>query len=122
MKTETQKISYGNSTQSQKDFIKIVIQRDILACQSSLIEELLKEYILYYEDIQNLYLEGEDDPQEIFEWYLIDDDYIANKLIELREPVIVSPFGRWWGRTCTGQSIILDPTFWTIYQDQVTKE
>lgn len=59
----------------------------------------------------------EQQPQEIFEWWPINSDFLKNDLIEMGEPVLSNDFGDWWGRTCTGQAIVLDPTFWRIFQD-----
>lgn len=62
-----------------------------------------------------------DDPeyevQEIYEWWLLSSSSVAEDLKELGEPVLDNDYGEWWGRTCTGQSVELDPTFWRMYQD-----
>ena len=58
----------------------------------------------------------EPDLQEIFEWYEI-TKWLAEKLIELGEPVLENEYGFYWGRTCTGQSIILDGTIQQIAKD-----
>lgn len=76
---------------------------------------------------KNLYLRTdgfvrqEESQEEIFEWYLISEEYYADKLIKAKEPVIKNEYGMWWGRTCFGQQIILDSTFWTIYQEELNK-
>jgi|TARA_R110002167_G_scaffold130809_3_gene314430 hypothetical protein len=90
----------------------------------------------YYDDIENLYLTDEkiikyylddieldddskeitsdmlddfryDNPQEIFEWYLV-SDWFLDRLREINEPIIDNDYGEYWGRCCTGQSIYLD--------------
>jgi hypothetical protein len=66
--------------------------------------------------------EPETEPVEIYEWYLITDSWIAGQLKELGQPMLDNDYGTWWGRTCTGQAIALDPTFWTILQDSVTMQ
>jgi uncharacterized protein YozE (UPF0346 family) len=119
-------INYCKSTVAQRDYIKARISELIAAAQGYLVEELLKKDIFSYDDIINLYLEPHEDYedvnegyQEIFEWYLIDNKWFADKLIESNEPVLKNEFGTWWGRTCSGQSIELDPTFWIIFQENV---
>ena len=55
--------------------------------------------------------------QEIYEWYLI-SPWLARQLRELNEPILelYEGYGSiWWGRTCTGQGIALDPTFYEIH-------
>lgn len=48
-----------------------------------------------------------ENPQEIFEWWLV-TDWLGQKLYEKGEPVLRNGFGTWWGRTTTGQSIEMD--------------
>jgi hypothetical protein len=122
----TNTINYSKSTVAQRDYIKARINELVAAAQGYLVEELLKKEIFNYDDIVNLYLEEHEDYedvnegyQEIFEWYLIDNSWFAKKLIEAREPVLKNEFGTWWGRTCSGQAIELDLTFWSIFQEEV---
>jgi hypothetical protein len=60
--------------------------------------------------------------QEIYEWWPITDHGLVSRLRAMGQPVIDNEYGEWWGRTCSGQSISLDPTFWTIYQDAASRE
>ena len=53
-----------------------------MICQSSLVDKLLEKEIIYYDDILNLYTDNEDEPQEIFEWWIV-DSWLADKLIEV---------------------------------------
>ena len=57
--------------------------------------------------------------QQIMEWWLITDTWEIEQLQKAGEPVLDNDYGSWWGRTCTGQSIVLDPTFWEIWQEWV---
>lgn len=59
------------------------------------------------------------EPAEVFEWWLVGSHYVAERLHMMGEAILDNGFGIWWGRTCTGQSISLDPTFWDMYQDAV---
>jgi len=52
-------------------------------------------------------------PREVYEWWLV-TGYLAQELEDIGEPVLDNGFGRWWGRTCTGQSLLLDGTFQRI--------
>lgn len=58
--------------------------------------------------------EPEIEPQEIMEWWLC-SDWLLEKLQARGEPVLHTDYGDWWGRTCTGQSIILDGVIEDIY-------
>lgn len=129
-------------------------RHEILTCQSSLVEELLKRDVFSIDDIKNEFpdvsnwsqtecetwckdygvnlnditdggkhpLELEDlrnlvqeniEPQEIFEWWLV-TDWLAEHLIAIGEPVLENDYGFWWGRTCSGQSILQDGTLQQI--------
>jgi hypothetical protein len=117
-----------------------ILRNDVLACQSSLVTKLLMHNAEPYQwagvdidwdDVENLYCcaycgaqdtegpccadnpDGETEPQEIFEWWLV-TDWLADKLSAIGEPVLRSDYGTWWGRTCTGQSIMLDGTLQKI--------
>lgn len=62
----------------------------------------------YHEKEQLAYDSGfEPQPHEIFEWWAV-TPWLANELKEFDQPVLSNDFGDWWGRTCTGQAIILD--------------
>ena len=92
---------------------------EVIACQSMLIDALLAKEIFSWDDIENLYwkdpeTEESEEPQEIFEWWLV-TDWLADKLAKHGEPVIRNDYGVWWGRTCTGQAIVLDYVIEEIY-------
>lgn len=53
------------------------------------------------DDLEHL----EEEPQEIFEWWLV-SGHLAEKLRDKGEPVIMDE--NIWGRTSTGQAILLD--------------
>lgn len=61
-----------------------------------------------YEESQN--------PQEIFEWWLV-SKWLGRKLLMEGEPLIDNGYGTWWGRTTTGQAISLDYVINSIYED-----
>ncbi len=56
-----------------------------------------------------------EDPQEVYEWWLV-SEYLEKKLEEQGEPILKTEYGSWWGRTCSGQVIMLDTVIEDIYQ------
>lgn len=92
------------------------VNREVYYCQSALVEELLNKEIISYDDFVNLYDEETDEYQEIYEYWIV-SEWLAEKLEQESEPVIKSDFGTWWGRTCTGQAIMLDSVIEKIYTD-----
>ena len=98
------------------------VENQRLLCQSSLVEHLFEKLVFEYDDIENAYASPENcecgckgvasdcdcaEPQEIYEWWCV-DDWFANKLREHNEPILENDYGIWWGRTCSGQAILLD--------------
>lgn len=64
---------------------------------------------------ENCYEEMQE-PQEIFEWWLV-SSWLGRKLLIEGEPIIDNGYGIWWGRTTTGQAISMDYVINTIYDD-----
>lgn len=58
--------------------------------------------------------EAGEDRQEIYEWWLV-SEWLYQQLRKAGEPVINSDYGYLWGRTCTGQAILLDSVIENIY-------
>ena len=56
------------------------------------------------------------EPQEIFEWWLV-SPWFGKKLLIEGEPVIDNSYGVWWGRTTTGQPISIDYIINKVYDD-----
>lgn len=50
---------------------------------------------------------------EVYEWWAI-SEWLAGELTTSGEPVLENNYGYWWGRTCTGQAMIMDGTLQTI--------
>lgn len=114
----------GNNDQELERIAQRILEQEILACQSSLVDSLLAEGERggwSVEDIENIWAghvevtkgEEEPEPQEIFEWWLV-TPWLAKELRAVGQPIIDNDFGSWWGRTCTGQSILLDGTLQRI--------
>mgnify|MGYP003648398895 CR=1 FL=1 len=53
------------------------------------------------------------EPVEIYEWWAV-TDWLAQKLNAINEPVLSNAYGHWWGRTCSGQAMIMDGTLQQI--------
>ena len=137
-----------------QDKLRQFVSREVLTCQSSLVEEMFRDEKFNYDDVVNMYQYAcrecghmetdldkfeetvdedrriksyqcpsckdilgdipEQEPQEIFEWWVV-TDWLLDRLEEQGEPVLRTDFGNWWGRTCTGQAILLDSVIETIY-------
>ena len=118
---------YGFSKETH-ECAERIIRDEILCCDSCLIDALLQSGFFPWEDIQNLMCpdcEFDSDDcdtcgglgsQEPYEWWRV-SQYLCDKLNERGEPVIDNEYGQWWGRTCTGQSIILDGTIQRIIEN-----
>lgn len=131
---------YGNSTADQKEYIKSMISTHIHCVadyelidaglwklRSCSLMELMDN--LYSEECTNCSVEYESEcecgcyepaPQEPMEFYFV-SEWLGEQLKKINEPVLCDEFrsGVLWGRTCSGQSIELDNTFWDIFQDQL---
>lgn len=55
--------------------------------------------------------EPEAEPQEIYEYWIV-TPWLGEKLMDKGEPILKRSGGWIWGRTCTGQAILLD---WVIH-------
>ena len=95
---------------------EIFIKNEIIVNQSSLIEDALKLDTslggICIDNIKNL-VSQEGEYQEILEWWLI-TKWLAEKLESIGEPILETDYGFYWGRTCSGQAIILDGTIQRI--------
>ena len=54
-----------------------------------------------------------DNPQEVYQWFAV-SEWLHGELAESGQPTIDNEYGYWWGRTCCGQSIIMDGTLQEI--------
>lgn len=142
-------------TRTVHELAEIYISRDILKCDTSLINDLLSleptnndiGNAFTCENVENLLDDSMDaveeflineledhawqnlsfderetlaenlgfapEFQEIYEWWAI-TGWLAEQLVSAGEPILKNDYGYWWGRTCTGQAIILDGTFQKI--------
>ena len=133
----------GMDSAEKQDKVGKFVDSEVYLCQSSLVEHLFEKEVFSYDEIENMYLSDEQildyageidkdsteeerqdviqnwrddgqDMQEIFEWWVV-SDWLAKKLREVGEPILENDYGTWWGRTCTGQAILLDGVIENIY-------
>jgi len=67
-----------------------------------------------YECNEEFENEPQNAPQEILEWWIC-SDWLLEKLEAHGEAVLHTDFGSWWGRTCSGQAIMMDGVIERIY-------
>ena len=90
-------------------------EREELETEIEELEELETEREELETEIEELE-ELETEPQEIFEWWAV-SRWLAAKLGEYNEPILDFGNNYYWGRTCTGQSIVLDGVINNIAKD-----
>lgn len=110
--------NFFNDTQEVLNITKRILEHDILANQTALIEhEYFFEMTSYtpYEEAENLFIpsdnpncefEGEE-LQEPLEWWLV-SKWLHDKLTPLGFVTLQTDWGYYWGRTTSGQAIELD--------------
>lgn len=85
-------------------------------CQSSLVDDLLREGRYDFSDITNYKEDKEGSFPEIYEWWLC-DDWLLDKLEAKGECILRNEHGDWWGRQCTGQAIKMDSVIEDIVKE-----
>lgn len=131
VKKEEKEEGYYTINTQKLDELQSFVDREILDCQSLLVEKMLIDGVFNWEDVENLYKSKEelldegytleqiengeaDDHHEIYEWWLV-TNWFADKLRAQSEPVLDNDYGTWWGRTGTGQAIYIDGVIGRIY-------
>lgn len=56
---------------------------------------------------------SQDNPPDVYEWYRV-SPWLLGQLAAIGEATLDNAYGEWWGRTCTGQGVIMDGTFQKI--------
>jgi hypothetical protein len=100
----------------KQEQLRKFVNTEIIYNQSYLVDKLFNDAVFDYADVSNIYDEDTEEYKEIFEWWIV-SDWMANKLEEKGESILKNDYGTWWGRSCTGQSIILDYVIERIYDD-----
>lgn len=136
--TDTQEKLYYGFDRETHHAAERIIEQEIIQCASSFIEhkgffnmfkydpyevaenlfmdkEELMEYHGYLEEEAQEAIDYGNDHKEIFEWWQV-SEWLYNKLRNAGQPVMQIDDLGWyyWGRTCTGQAIILDGTIQQI--------
>lgn len=103
----------GELTREQK--LDRFVDQNVFYNQNMLISDMLTEKPDLWGEVQNL-VDAEDEPQEIFSWYLV-SDFLADALRTHGEPVLQlgQGYGSFWGRTTFGQMISMDSAISDIY-------
>jgi len=57
---------------------------------------------------------------EIYEWYRV-DGWLAKELSDIGECILDNDSGTWWGRTCTGQQLIMDGTLQKVASNSLNR-
>lgn len=99
-------IRYGDLSDDEQDALEEFVGRHVLANQDNLIRNTM--------DLDDIRIHTENYKGDVMEWWLI-DDYLAQKLRHQGETVMENYNCTWWGRTATGQRIILDTVIVNIW-------
>ena len=113
----------------KQDKLRTFVNNHVYLCQTYLVEEMLLDIDhvvnLFYTDSELIEMgysdvdDARDDGaeiKEIFEWWVV-SDWLAKRLEAHGEPLLINDYGTWWGRTCTGQAILLDFVIEQIYDE-----
>ena len=101
----------------KQEALRKFVDEEVYTCQSSLVEEALKNEFFTLDDVENIYsMEDPGEIQEIYEWWLV-SDWLVVALRKHGEPLLYNDYGAWWGRTCSGQAIYMDGVMEKIYNE-----
>ena len=105
-----------------------LVSNHVIACQSSLVHELMQREVIHMEEYENYFMSDEkikechdvktdeeieeirnegSDMNEVYEHWLV-SDWLLSKLRDQEEVILETDFETWWGRGCSGQAIKLD--------------
>ena len=123
------KIPFNKVDQSVlQDIAGQLVSNHVYVCQSMLVDELMQKEVISVDDYENYYLSDEQlkkdydvksdeeiqelrdngsDANEIYEHWVV-SDWLERQLENLEEPLLKTDYQTWWGRTCSGQAILLD--------------
>lgn len=126
----------------KQELARNLVSNHVLVGQTGLVSHLLEKEIIQYDEIQNLsYTDDEikkyfnakndeevdavrsngDDWKEVYEYWVC-SHWLTEKLMERNEPILDTDFETWWGRTSTGQGIVLDHVIQEIAYEYSTDE
>jgi hypothetical protein len=95
-------------------------EESIETLREALIVNIDDETITGLEDWRDACREhAQENPAEVYEWWRV-SSWLCDQLHAIGEVTIDNGYGHWWGRTCTGQGLIMDGTLQMIaarYED-----
>ncbi len=114
---------------TKQDKLRKFVENHVLVRQTNLVESKLFNTVdvvnlfytdselkeMGYPDVATPRYNGED-CKEIYEWWVV-SEWLAEKLEKHNEAMLITDYGKWWGRTCTGQAIHLDSVLEEIYDE-----
>lgn len=128
MKKDNKKIAYNSNvfdSLHQQKWIEHIIKNEVYCLDNQVVNHLLNEEEILYDDIINLYNNYGDnaEPQEIFQYFRV-SEWLAESLSKLDEPIILSDEfnASWWGRTTFGQSLEMDYIWKELYNSIFSDE
>lgn len=123
------KIPFDQVDQSiLQDVAGNLVKNHVYVCQSHLVSELMDKEIITiddyinliysYDEIKSVYgvktddevediRDNGEDIKEVYEHWLC-SSWLIDRLKEINEPILETDLETWWGRTTTGQAILLD--------------
>lgn len=72
----------------------------------SIDDDMVGDLDAWREAVQN---HSQENPKEPLEWWRV-SQYLCEELRAIGEIVLDNDYGYWWGRTCSGQAMIMDGT------------
>lgn len=87
------------------EFIRLEGESENLFNEGKISEETHERNLSLIDDAKSEFEDLETEPQDVFEWWIV-SDYLCNKL-EQKGCVVIEDHNI-WGRTTTGQAILLD--------------
>ena len=103
-------------------FAQDMIQAHVYCKQTDLVEFILDHNPGTREDFFCQYYKFEAFIENIiFEWYAC-SDWLAEKFELINRPVLICDYGKWIGRTTTGQAFYLDECWIELYDYLIEQE
>ncbi len=100
-----------NILNNQTDIVQYMIENEEISYEIDILEQydkIKKDIKKKLKEKNNIDIDNEEEYPEIYNWFLLRDEYIYRKLKEENEIVIYHMNNYWWGRQVWGQSISLD--------------
>lgn len=105
----------ANKTDIIQTTAERLIDEEVLVCQTKLVAALLGHEALdcfTTDEMHNAWCQvtpGNDEVERVREWWLVSTT-LAASLKHLGQTVLDNGLGQWWGRSISGQPIVMDGT------------